>query len=51
MNKISLYNSSNKVREALNNSRMNTSNNYCNINNSINNGINRINISFNSKKR
>ena len=51
INKINLYNSSNKGREALNDSRINTSN-YCNINinNSINNGINRINISFNVKK-
>ena len=50
INKINLYNSSNRVREALNDSRTNTSNNYCNINNSTNNGINRINISFNNKK-
>ena len=51
LNKINLYNSSNRVKEYLNDSSINTSN-YCNINinNSINNGINRINISFNIKK-
>ena len=49
--KINLMNS-NKPKQTLNESRMNKPN-YCqinlNINNSINNGVNRINISFNNK--
>ena len=50
-NKLNNHLNSNKGNMALNDSRMNTSQ-YCNItiNSSINNGVNRINISFNRKK-
>ena len=49
--KINLMNSSNKRKVGLNDSKISNANNYSNINNSINNGINRINISFNTKKK